>query len=86
VHEVKTDPRPRKHLAYFSYYDAGFRVARFGSSGITEVGHYIDEGGNDFWGVFPILPGEVAGAPGRGGENARPLVLLSLDPPVKLGD
>jgi hypothetical protein len=51
VHEVKTDSRPGINLAYFSYYNAGFRVAQFGRTGITEVGRFIDEGGNDFWGV-----------------------------------
>jgi hypothetical protein len=49
VHEVATDPDT--NLAYLSYYDAGFRVIRFGASGIEEVGHYIDAKGNDFWGV-----------------------------------
>jgi hypothetical protein len=48
VHEVKTDPQPGINLAYFSYYNAGFRVAQFGRTGITEVGRFIDEGGNDF--------------------------------------
>jgi hypothetical protein len=80
VHEVKTDPRRRVNLAYFSYYNAGFRVAEFGPGGLTEVGHFIDEGGNDFWGVFPI-GNETAGHgypshPGRG-EGLRPTVLLS---------
>ena len=49
IHEVATDPA--EDIAYFSYYDAGFRVARFGPGGIEEVGHYIDDDGNDFWGV-----------------------------------
>jgi hypothetical protein len=80
VHEVKTDPRRDVNLAYFSYYGAGFRVAEFGSGGIREVGHFIDEGGNDFWGVFPIGD-ETAGHgyashPGRG-EGLRPLILAS---------
>jgi hypothetical protein len=80
VHEVKTDPRPRVNLAYFSYYAAGFRVAEFGTRGIREVGHFIDEGGNNFWGVFPI-GNESAGHgypshPGRG-EGRRPTILLS---------
>ena len=80
VHEVKTDPRPRVNLAYFSYYGAGFRVAEFGRGGLTEVGFFIDQGGNDFWGVFPIGD-ETAGHgypshPGRG-EGLRPTVLLS---------
>lgn len=81
VHEVKTDPRPKKDLAYFSYYDAGLRVATFGSGGITEVGHYIAEGGNDFWGVFPVCAGQCLLAEkdqGRGRDNdKRPLLLMS---------
>ena len=80
VHEVKTDPRPRVNLAYFSYYAAGFRVAEFGPAGINEVGFFVDQGGNDFWGVFPIGD-ETAGHgypshPGRG-EGLRPHILLS---------
>jgi hypothetical protein len=80
VHEVKTDPRRRVNLAYFSYYNAGFRVAEFGPGGLTEVGFFIDEGGNDFWGVFPIGD-ETAGHgypshPGQG-EGLRPDILLS---------
>jgi hypothetical protein len=38
-------------LAYFSWYAGGFRVAEYDSTGITEVGHYIDPAGNNFWGV-----------------------------------
>jgi hypothetical protein len=53
VHEVKTDPR-QENLGYLSYYSGGFRVIRFSKKGINEVGRFIDEGGNDFWGVFPI--------------------------------
>jgi hypothetical protein len=80
VHEVKTDPRPDVNLAYFSYYHAGLRVAEFGPRGIEEVGHFIDEGGNFFWGVFPIGD-ETAGHgypgdPARG-ESQRPDILLS---------
>ena len=80
VHEVKTDPRPRVNLAYLSYYNAGFRVIEFGSGGMNEVGFFIDEGGNHFWGVFPI-GNETAGHgypshPGRG-EGLRPSILLS---------
>jgi hypothetical protein len=80
VHEVKTDPRRGMNLAYFSYYAAGFRVAEFGRRGIEEVGFFIDEGGNDFWGVFPIGD-ETAGhgyrSDRRGGEGRRPTILLS---------
>jgi hypothetical protein len=49
VHEVTFDHN--SNLAYLSWYDAGFRVVSYGPSGLQEVGHFIDEGGNDFWGV-----------------------------------
>lgn len=49
VHEVATDPT--QNLAYLSYYAAGFRVVSYGPDGLEEVGHFIDEGGNNFWGV-----------------------------------
>lgn len=51
VHEVAMDPRPGTQLAYISYYSGGFRVVSYGDKGITEVGAFIDSGGNDFWGV-----------------------------------
>ncbi|MGH2653723.1 MAG: hypothetical protein ACRDHV_05155 [Actinomycetota bacterium] len=77
VHEVKTDPRLNVNLAYFSYYSGGFRVAEFGPGGITEVGMYIADEGNDFWGVFPIGD-ELAG---HGYPNdqpyTKPLILAS---------
>ncbi len=58
VHEVATDKA--ENLAYLSWYDAGMRVVRFGENGIEEVGHYIAEGGNDFWGVeVHRLPGDA---------------------------
>lgn len=57
VHEVATDKA--ENLGYLSWYDAGIRVIRFGADGIEEVGHYIDAGGNDFWGVEAHrLPGD----------------------------
>jgi hypothetical protein len=43
VHEVQTDPRATVNLAYISYYDAGFRVVKFGKNGMQEVGHFIDQ-------------------------------------------
>ena len=49
VHEVAMDPAGS--LAYISYYNAGFRVVKYGKTGIQEVGAFIDEGGNNFWGV-----------------------------------
>jgi hypothetical protein len=50
VHEVAMDPK-HKGLAYLSYYAGGFRVVAYGKNGIEEVGAFIDEGGNNFWGV-----------------------------------
>jgi PA domain/LVIVD repeat len=50
VHEVAVDPF-KPDLAYLSYYSGGLRVIRYGADGLEEVGHYVDEEGNDFWGV-----------------------------------
>ena len=58
VHEVATSAVNPK-LAYFSYYAAGFRVTKVDNDQITEVGHFIDEGGNNFWGVQTFLHGGV---------------------------
>ena len=49
VHEVAMDPE--RNIAYLSYYAAGLRVVEYGPGGLTEVGAFIDEGGNNFWGV-----------------------------------
>jgi hypothetical protein len=49
VHEVALDPN--QPLAYFSYYAGGLRIASYGKNGMQEVGAFIDEGGNNFWGV-----------------------------------
>ena len=51
VHEVATGRGPDADLGYFAHYSGGIRVARFDATGITEVGRFIDQGGNDFWGV-----------------------------------
>ena len=72
VHEVKTDMRAGKDLAYLSYYDAGLRVLKFGRNGMQETGHFIAQGGNDFWGVYPHM---VGGA--KVDTSARPLLLMS---------
>jgi hypothetical protein len=69
VHEVATDP-DWANIGYLSYYDAGFRVIRFDGRGIKEVGRFIDEGGNDFWGV------QVHTLPGKGRRYGK-LVLAS---------
>lgn len=50
VHEVAMDPDDSK-IAYISYYAGGFRVVEYGPGGIREVGAFIDQGGNNFWGV-----------------------------------
>ena len=49
VHEVALDPE--LPLAYVSYYGLGFRVLKYGNSGLEEVGAFVDEGGSNFWGV-----------------------------------
>jgi hypothetical protein len=50
VHEVATS-HLQPDLAYFSYYAGGFRVTRIVDDQLVETGHFIDEGGNNFWGV-----------------------------------
>lgn len=50
IHEVAMSGQANE-LAYFSYYAAGFRVARIEGGELVERGHFIDEGGNNFWGV-----------------------------------
>ena len=50
VHEVAASEVVPSRL-YFSYYSAGFRVAEIEGGRIVEKGHYIAQGGNDFWGV-----------------------------------
>src|SRR5215210_494031 len=49
VHEFAADAT--ENLAYSSYYAGGMRVLSFGDSGMEQVGAFIDEGGNNFWGV-----------------------------------
>jgi hypothetical protein len=82
VHEVKTDPREDVNLAYISYYNAGARVVKFSKrKGLREVGFFIDEGGNHFWGTFPVCAGQCLlneKDQGRGRHNEkRPLLLMS---------
>ena len=51
VHEAATSPT-RNDLVYFSYYSGGFRVLKItADEKLQEVGRFIDQGGNDFWGV-----------------------------------
>jgi hypothetical protein len=49
VHEVAMDPAG--DIAYLSYYSGGLRVVSYGEDGLEEVGAFVDEGGNNFWGV-----------------------------------
>jgi len=51
VHEVATGRGSDADLAYFAHYSGGVRVTRFDETGIEEVGRFIDQGGNDLWGV-----------------------------------
>lgn len=50
VHEVAMS-QDENNLAYFSYYSGGFRVAKIAGGNLKETGSFIDEGGNNFWGV-----------------------------------
>lgn len=74
MHNVEADPT--RDLAYISWYALGFRVLDFsactsrGGDGdfsnqdqpgcVEQVGAFIDEGGNDFWGIHQALdhPGD----------------------------
>jgi hypothetical protein len=51
VHEVATGRGPDADLAYFAHYSGGVRVTRFDETGMEEIGSFIDQGGNDLWGV-----------------------------------
>lgn len=50
VHEVATS-KADPVLSYVSYYSGGLRVLRIQGLELEEVGAFIDEGGNNFWGV-----------------------------------
>jgi len=50
VHEVATSGQDAG-LAYLSYYAGGLRVIDVSGGQIIEVAAFIDEGGNNFWGV-----------------------------------
>jgi hypothetical protein len=56
VHEVATSA-VRDDLAYLSYYSGGFRVLKIVGDELAEVGHFIDVGGNNFWGVQVLQSG-----------------------------
>jgi len=42
-------------IAYFSYYSGGFRVARIIDDELVEIGHFIDDEGNNFWGIEAFM-------------------------------
>ncbi len=50
VHEVAMSAQ-QNDLGYLSYYAGGLRVIQIVENEIVEVGAFIDEGGNNFWGV-----------------------------------
>ncbi len=50
VHEVATSGKD-DGLAYISYYSAGLHVVDVSTGEIVEKAQFIDEGGNNFWGV-----------------------------------
>ena len=50
VHEVATS-LVESDLAYYAYYAAGVRVTRIEGGELVEKGHFIDEGGSNFWGI-----------------------------------
>jgi Ca2+-binding RTX toxin-like protein len=56
IHEQATDPT--EPLSYSSYYSGGVRVFSFEAGKITHQGAFIDEGGNDFWGVEQFTTGD----------------------------
>lgn len=56
VHEVATS-QVNAGLAYLSYYAGGLRVIKVGQSGVREVAAFIDNGGNNFWGVETFVRG-----------------------------
>jgi hypothetical protein len=49
IHEHAADPT--ENVSYVAYYAAGARAITFGDQGIDETGAFIDQGGNNFWGV-----------------------------------
>jgi hypothetical protein len=49
IHEHASDAT--ENVSYIAYYAAGARAITFGDQGIDETGVFIDQGGNNFWGV-----------------------------------
>ena len=57
IHEFAVDQQSSR-LAYSSYYAGGGRVFSYGELGLREVGAFIDEGGNNVWGVEDMSVGD----------------------------
>ena len=49
VHEVATDPD--ENLVYISHYALGMRVLKYSTTGLQEVGSFVEQGGSNYWGV-----------------------------------
>jgi len=79
VHEVKTDPRQRKDLAFFSCYSAGLRVASFGPRGLPEAATTSPKAAATSGACSRSAPASASSTrSGRGSHNAkRPLLLMS---------
>jgi len=56
VHEVAVSQQDTS-LAYLSYYAGGLRVVDIQDGELVEVASFIDEGGNNFWGVETFVKG-----------------------------
>jgi hypothetical protein len=56
VHEAAASPTVANRI-YFSYYSGGVRVLEIQDDELVEVGHFIDEGGSNFWGVQVFAQG-----------------------------
>ena len=46
------------NVGYVAHYAGGMRVFTFGDSGVEQTGKFIDEGGNNFWGVEVVTTQE----------------------------
>jgi len=49
MHNVVVDDGTR---AYISWYAEGMRVVDFSGDSLTEVAHFVDTEGSNFWGVY----------------------------------
>lgn len=49
MHNVETDPDA--NIAYISWYKLGLQIVGFDDTGLTPLGHYLDEDGSNMWGV-----------------------------------